>query len=96
MTMKPVDRMEQIVRESRDEIQAKDSMTHNAPSKPPIDTRRSFLRSTMAMAGGVGALGLAGRSAIAAPLAIPESNKQMGRPLPPEDYGMPSKYEAKV
>ena len=92
MAIKTVERMQQIVRASMEEVQAKSSMTHSAPEKD----RRSFLRNTVAMAGSVGALGVASTGANAQALAIPESNKQMGRPLPPEEYGMPSKYEAKV
>ena len=92
MAIKPVERMQQIVRASMEEVQARSSMTHSAPEKD----RRSFLRNTVAMAGSVGALGVASTGANAAPLAIPESNRQMGRALPPEEYGMPSKFEAKV
>ena len=84
--MKPIELMEKIVRESREEIQAKKSMTHS-------EKRRSFLRNSVAMAGSAGALGVASVGAAAAVLEVPESNKQMGRPLPPDEYGMPSKYE---
>ena len=92
MAIKPVERMQQIVRASMEEIQSRSSMTHSAPEKD----RRSFLRNSVAMAGSVGALGVASTAAKAEPLLIPESNKQMGRPLPPDEYGMPSKFEAKV
>jgi sulfane dehydrogenase subunit SoxC len=34
--------------------------------------------------------------AAAAPLAVPESAKAFGKPIPEDDYGMPSKYEASV
>jgi sulfane dehydrogenase subunit SoxC len=58
------------------------------------------LRKTAAMAGGAGALGLAGLGAgsmaKAAPLEIEESSEEMGRSIPVEEYGVPSKYEAKV
>ena len=102
--MKAIERMKQVVSASRAELQARSSMTHSAaaPGAATRDNethsakRRAFLRKSMATAGGAGALGLAGGAALAAPLAIPESNKQMGRPLPPEEYGMPSKFEAHV
>jgi sulfane dehydrogenase subunit SoxC len=59
----------------------------------PSDARRNFLRQGMAIAGGAAA----GASLVRAePLAIPESNKGMGKPIPPDDYGVPSKYEAHV
>jgi sulfane dehydrogenase subunit SoxC len=32
----------------------------------------------------------------AAPLPIPESEQKPGRPIPPSEYGMPSKFEAGV
>ncbi len=89
MAIKPNEIMEQLVRESRSELQAGKSVTHNPK-------RRSFLRNSVAMAGSAGALGVASVGAEAAALAIPESNKQMGRPLPPDEYGLPSKFEAKV
>ena len=34
--------------------------------------------------------------AAAAPLVIPESNQAFGKPIPEDDYGMPSKFEAHV
>ena len=87
--MKSIDRMKELVTVARSELQARDSVTHNPK-------RRSFLRDSVAVAGSAGAVGLAGTAATAAPLEVPESNKQMGRPLPPEEYGMPSKFEAQV
>ena len=87
--MKSIERMKELVTVARSELQARDSVTHNPK-------RRSFLRDSVAVAGSAGAVGLAGTTATAAPLDIPESNKQMGRPLPPDEYGMPSKFEAQV
>lgn len=55
--------------------------------------RRDFLRKSVALAGG-GAL--AAGAARAAPLAVPSSAREMGRPIEPAVYGMPSKYEAHV
>lgn len=54
--------------------------------------RRSFLRTSAALAGGAIAAG----AARAAPLAVPPSMRQPGRPIEPEAYGMPSKFEAHV
>ena len=77
----------QLVRDARQQIQARDSLAHG--------DRRGFLRRSMALAGGAGGLGLL-TNAKAAPLPIPESSQQMGRPIPEVEYGMPSKYEAHV
>ena len=109
MDVKAIDRMKQVVAASRAELQARTSMTHGAAAQATAtrnaetngagthnSRRRAFLRKSMATAGGAGALGMAGGAALAAPLAIPESNQQMGRPMPPEEYGMPSKFEAHV
>ena len=66
-----------------------------AKQRLPSDARRNFLRQGMAIAGGAAAA--AGASlARAEQLAIPESNKAQGKPIPPDDYGVPSKYEAHV
>jgi sulfane dehydrogenase subunit SoxC len=54
--------------------------------------RRSFLRKSLAVAGGVAA----GGSAKGAPLAVPQSAQEPGRPIEPAVYGMPSKFEAHV
>ena len=61
-------------------------------------SRRSFLRRGTSLAGGALAAGAAAGMSLAhaAPLAIPESNKGFGKPIAEEDYGMPSKFEAKV
>jgi sulfane dehydrogenase subunit SoxC len=58
--------------------------------------RRAFLRRSAAMAGGALAVGAAGSAARAAPLPIAPTTQEMGRPIPPAMYGMPSKYEAHV
>ena len=63
-------------------------------ASPPI-TRRGFLRDGLAAAG-VAAIGAAAGSAPAEPLAVPDSNRNFGRPIPADDYGVPSKYEANV
>ena len=58
------------------------------------ESRRNFLRRSGTVAGGV----LAGGASLAAaaPLVIPESNQGFGKPIPENDYGMPSKFEAHV
>src|SRR6187549_746220 len=59
--------------------------------------RRSFLRRSGGLAGSALAAGAAGVSlARAAPLAVPESNKAFGKPIPEDDYGVPSKFESQV
>lgn len=76
----------QLVAAAQAELEAHRSITHN-PS------RRAMLAKTAAAA----AAGLAGVGvARADPLAVPDSNRALGRPLPPEEYGMPSKYESHV
>ncbi len=78
----------------------------NATASPPTNTaagipndasRRNFLRRSSTLAGSALAAGAAGVSlSHAAPLAIPDSNKGYGKPIPADDYGMPSKFESKV
>ena len=56
--------------------------------------RRDFLRKTVALAGGGSLVATAG--AVAAPLAVPASNRSMGRTIDEKAYGMPSKFEEHV
>ncbi len=64
-------------------------------SEPP--SRRRFLRDGAALVGGALIAGAAGpRAADGAPLAIPDTNLKPGRPIPPAEYGQPSKFEAGV
>ncbi len=59
--------------------------------------RRKFLRKSMAVAGGAAlAAGAGAGAAVAAPLAIPPTNKVLGRGVVSVPYGMPSKFEAHV
>src|SRR5262245_56406487 len=60
------------------------------------EDRRAFLRKSAAMAGGALAVGTVASTARAAPLPIAPTTQEMGRPIPPAMYGMPSKYEAHV
>ena len=77
-----------LMEAARAELQVGGSLTHDPG-------RRALLgRSATAVATGVAALA-AGRS-VAAPLAVPASNQAMGRALPENEYGMPSKFEAHV
>ena len=86
--MRESEKMQAIVVAAQKEIQASSSMSEEV-------TRRSFLRQTVALAGGAGTLGMASTAALAQPLPIPASNQTMGAPLVAA-YGMPSKYEANV
>src|SRR3981081_3411476 len=56
-----------------------------------ISSRRDFFRKSAALTGGAIAA-----SAGAAPLPVPPSAHELGRPIPEAMYGMPSKYEAHV
>ena len=81
-------RAARIVAESGVELQAKRSITHDPG-------RRAMLgRSATAAAAGIAAL--ASVRAAAQPVAVPASNLTLGRALPENEYGMPSKYEAHV
>ncbi|MEW6766221.1 MAG: sulfite dehydrogenase [Pseudomonadota bacterium] len=58
--------------------------------------RRSFLRKSVAVAGGAVLAGTAAGRAAAEPLAVPPTNKILGRGVVSVPYGMPSKFEAHV
>lgn len=60
--------------------------------KPSIPSRRQML---LGAAGAAGAA-FAGSAAGAAPLAVQDSGKEHGRPIEPENYGMPSRYQSHV
>ena len=79
---------EDLIGAARAELQAGDSITHSLG-------RRALLGRSAALAVG-GVAGFATGGAAAAPLAVPESNRAFGRPMPENEYGMPSKYEAHV
>jgi sulfane dehydrogenase subunit SoxC len=79
---------EDLIGAARTELQAGDSITHSLG-------RRALLGRSAALAVG-GVAGFAAGGAAAAPLAVPESNRAFGRPMPESEYGMPSKYEAHV
>jgi len=75
---------------------------HHAPRptsddspRPTLLSRRGFLRNGMAVAG-TAAIGAGAASARADVLTVPDSNKNLGRPVAADDYGQPSKYETKV
>lgn len=63
---------------------------------PASADRRRFLRGSAAIAGATVATGAGLVEARAEKLAIPPTNKEMGRIIDPKVYGMPSKYEAHV
>ncbi|TQV63811.1 MAG: sulfite dehydrogenase [Halothiobacillaceae bacterium] len=60
------------------------------------EARRSFLRKSVAVAGGAVMAGTVAGRAAAEPLAIPPTNKMLGRGVVSVPYGMPSKFEAHV
>ena len=65
------------------------------------EARRSFLRKSVAVAGGALAAGAVAGRAVASdvvkdPLPIPPTNKMLGRGVVSVPYGMPSKFEAHV
>lgn len=74
------------------------------PSAPPRSAgRRTFLRSGAALMGATltGAISgvqraFAQPAPVTEPLEVPEWTRTMGRPIPAEMYGLPSKYEARV
>jgi sulfane dehydrogenase subunit SoxC len=79
----------ELVKNANSELATTESITH--PQKPE---RRRLLTRSMAIAAGLG--GLAVDRAAGASLPVPASNLQPGRPIPENEYGMPSKFEAHV
>src|SRR2546422_6759919 len=67
-----------------------------ATDPKPLDGRRGFLRKGAMIAGpALAGPGIA-RSAPGAPLEVPPTAKEMGRPIPPTAYGVPSRFEGHV
>ena len=72
---------------------ASDTRLRSLPKRTPLpkeedarlesEDRRAFLRKSAAMAGGALAAGGVASTARAAPLAVPPSAQEMGRPIPP-------------
>ena len=61
------------------------------------EQRRTFLRNSALFTGAaLTASAFSAAPAGAAKLAVSQSNKEMGREIEPEAYGMPSKFEAHV
>lgn len=58
--------------------------------------RRAFLRRSAAIAGGAIAAGGVASAARGAPLPVPATEQEMGRPIEATAYGMPSKFEKNV
>src|SRR5512134_185628 len=85
---------------------ASDTRLRSLPKRTPLskeeearlesEDRRAFLRRSAAMAGGALAVGGVASAARAAPLPVAPATQEMGRPIPPAMYGMPSKFEAHV
>jgi sulfane dehydrogenase subunit SoxC len=89
ITLKVVDKMQSLVKDSKQELQAGGSISHNPK-------RRALLGRSIAYAGAIGAAGAAASAKASEILPIPASNRTMGREMPPTEYGMPSKYEDHV
>jgi sulfane dehydrogenase subunit SoxC len=77
-----------LVRSVRTQMQSRGSLSHDPH-------RRKALRSSVATLG-AGALAASGGRAAAQALPIPDSNLAMGRALPVNEYGQPSRFEANV
>ncbi len=77
-----------VMRTAATELQVGHSITHDPG-------RRALLVRSAAVAA-LGMAGLEGGRANAAALAVPDSMRAMGRALPENEYGLPSKYEAHV
>ena len=78
-----------VIEDSKAELQVGGSISHDPG-------RRALLGRTAAAAALAGAAGMGSSRAAAQALAVPASNLAMGRPLPAEEYGVPSKFEAHV
>jgi sulfane dehydrogenase subunit SoxC len=87
--MKVKDGAHALVEDARKELQASTSITHNPQ-------RRALLGRTAALAGAAGMAGAAAVARAQEALPVPGSNKTMGRTMPPDEYGMPSRYEGHV
>ena len=87
--MKVKDGAHALVEDARKELLASGSISHNPQ-------RRALLGRTVAYAGAAGMAGAAAVARAQDALPVPASNKTMGRTLPPEEYGMPSRFEAHV
>ena len=71
------------------ELQIGGSITHD-PS------RRALLGRSAAALAAAGAAAVGSGRATAQDLGVPASNRSAGRPIPENEYGLPSKYEANV
>ena len=61
-----------------------------------VTDRRGFLRTSALLAGATAVSAAGTRAALAQKLEVPQTEKEMGRIIEPEAYGMPSKFEAQV
>ena len=71
-------------------------LTREEDARLESQDRRIFLRRSAAIAGGAIAAGSVASTARGAPLPIPATEHEMGKPIAPADYGMPSKFEKNV
>lgn len=87
--MNEVQQNVKLVHDAQAELTTTKSITH--PTQP---ARRRMLVQSAAIAAGLGSVATQGvRSA---ELPIPESNLRPGTPIPENEYGMPTKFEAHV
>jgi sulfane dehydrogenase subunit SoxC len=85
---------------------AEDTRPRSTPKRTPLpqeadarlesEDRRAFFRRSAAVAGGALAAGGLASAARGAPLMVPLSELEMGRPIDATAYGMPSKFEKNV
>ena len=85
---------------------AEDTRPRSTPKRTPLpkeedarlesEDRRTFFRRSAAVAGGALAAGGLASAARGAPLMLPLSELEMGRPIDATAYGMPSKFEKNV
>ncbi len=85
---------------------AEDTRLRSTPKRTPLpreddarlesEDRRTFFRRSAAVAGGALAAGGLASAARGAPLMVPLSELEMGRPIDATAYGMPSKFEKNV
>ena len=73
----------------------KEKLPRALEAEPPSKGRRRFLTRTLATGGAVAGTA-AGAAAIAQGLPVPQSNRTLGKPIPPTEYGVPSAYEKHV
>ena len=85
-----------IVRDSRNELQRGGSLTHDPRRRTLLGRSAAGVAVTVTGGGLIAEEATAQAETAAQPLSVPASNRQLGRPIPESEYGMPSKFEAHV